>query len=179
MNPPEKALLLCVDEKSQIQALDRIQPTIALASRHSGTTNARLHKAPRVYDNPVRRPQPDRWKCSSRSACRATAIRSSFDFCAGSTARCRKILDLHIVLDNYGTHTHDAVRKWLEARPRFHLHFTPTSASWLNLVERFFAGNHRTSHSSRHLSQRYRTGERGNRLHPYPESGIQSLSLGR
>ena len=50
-----------------------------------------------------------------------------------------KELDIHIVLDNYGTHTHEAVRKWLEARPRYHLHFTPTSASWLNLVERFFA----------------------------------------
>ena len=136
MNPPEKALVLCVDEKSQIQALDRTQPTLPLRpgiperqthdyKRHGTTT---LFAALNLIDGNVIA------QCLPRHR-----HQEFLRFLRRIDRTVPKDLDLHIVLDNYGTHTHDAVRKWLEARPRFHLHFTPTSASWLNLVERFFA----------------------------------------
>jgi transposase len=136
MNPPDKALVLCVDEKSQIQALDRTQPTLPLRpgiperqthdyKRHGTTT---LFAALNLINGNVIA------ECLPRHR-----HQEFLRFLRRIDRTVAPELDIHIVLDNYGTHTHEAVRKWLEARPRYHLHFTPTSASWLNLVERFFA----------------------------------------
>jgi transposase len=135
LDPPERALVLCVDEKSQIQALNRTQPTLPMwpglparmthdYTRH-GTTS--LFAALEVASGKVH------GRCFKRH--------THLEFIAflESLARRYPRRDLHLICDNYGTHKHPAVRQWLAAHPRFHLHFTPTSASWLNLVERWFA----------------------------------------
>jgi transposase len=135
LDPPERALVLCVDEKSQIQALNRTQPTLPMwpglparmthdYTRH-GTTS--LFAALEVAIGKVH------GRCFKRH--------THLEFIAflESLARRYPRRDLHLICDNYGTHKHPAVRQWLAAHPRFHLHFTPTSASWLNLVERWFA----------------------------------------
>jgi transposase len=134
--PPEDALVLCVDEKSQIQALDRTAPILPMLP----TTPARM-----THDY-VRNG--------------TTSLFAAFDLASGSViaqhyrqhrhqeflrflklidAAVPQDLDLHLVLDNYATHKTPAIHKWLLRHPRFHLHFTPTSSSWLNLVERWFA----------------------------------------
>ena len=136
MSPPENALVLCVDEKSQIQALDRTAPILPMLP----TTPARM-----THDY-VRNG--------------TTSLFAAFDLASGSVLaqpyrRHRsqeflrflklidkavpKDLDLHLVLDNYATHKTPAVKEWLLKHPRFYLHFTPTSSSWMNLVERWFA----------------------------------------
>lgn len=136
LNPPEKALVLCVDEKSQIQALDRTQPILPLRSgiperqthdykRHGTTT---LFAALNMIDGKVIA------ECLPRHR-----HQEFLRFLRRIDRAVPADLDIHIVLDNYGTHTHPEVKKWLERRTRYHLHFTPTSASWLNLAERFFA----------------------------------------
>lgn len=136
MNPPEKALVLCVDEKSQIQALDRTQPLLPLRpnlperqthdyKRHGTTT---LFAALNALDGTVV------GECQPRHR--------NHEFVRFLNKIDRTIaadLDVHVILDNYGTHTHANVQQWLEAHPRYHLHFTPTGASWVNLVERFFS----------------------------------------
>jgi transposase len=136
MSPPQNALVLCVDEKSQIQALDRTAPILPMLP----TTPARM-----THDY-VRNG--------------TTSLFAAFDLASGSVIaqpyrqhrhqeflKFLKLidkavpedLDLHLVLDNYATHKTPAVKEWLLKHPRFHLHFTPTSSSWLNLVERWFA----------------------------------------
>ena len=135
LDPPERALVLCVDEKSQIQALNRTQPALPMwpglparmthdYTRH-GTTS--LFAALEVASGKVH------GRCFQRH--------THVEFIAflESLARRYPRRELHLICDNYGTHKHPAVREWLAAHPRFHLHFTPTSASWLNLVERWFA----------------------------------------
>jgi len=136
MNPPERALVLCVDEKSQIQALDRTQPLLPMRpgqverrshdyKRH-GTTS--LFAALNVKTGTVI------GSCHQRH--RSVEFRKFLDKIEDSVP---KNLDVHLILDNYGTHKTASIRVWLAKRPRFHVHFTPTSASWLNLVERWFA----------------------------------------
>ena len=135
LDPPERALVLCVDEKSQIQALDRTQPALPMWPglpermthdyvRH-GTTS--LFAALEVASGKVH------GRCFKRH--------THLEFIAflESLARRYPKLQLHLICDNYGTHKHPAVKRWLAAHRRFHLHFTPTSASWLKLVERWFA----------------------------------------
>jgi transposase len=136
MNPPEHALVLCVDEKSQIQALDRTQPLLPMRpgqaerrthdyKRH-GTTSlfAALDlKTSRVIGQLHRRH-------------RSAEFRRFLDRIEGQVPT---DLDVHIIADNYGTHKTALIRKWFAKRPRFHLHFTPTYGSWINLVERWFA----------------------------------------
>jgi transposase len=135
LDPPERALVLCVDEKSQIQALDRTQPMLPMRpgsparrthdyTRHGTTT---LFAALDVATGKVH------GRCASRH--RHPEFLAFLD----SLARRYRKREIHLILDNYGTHKHPAVREWLAANPRFHFHFTPTSASWLNLVERWFA----------------------------------------
>lgn len=135
LDPPERALVLCVDEKSQIQALDRTQPMLPMRpgsvarrthdyTRHGTTT---LFAALDVASGEVH------GQCSSRHR------HPEFIAFLDSLARRHPKRDVHLILDNYGTHKHPAVREWLKVHPRFHFHFTPTSASWLNLVERWFA----------------------------------------
>ena len=136
LNPPDKALVLCVDEKSQIQALDRTQPVLPLRpgiparqthdyERHGTTT---LFAALNILDGSVI------GSCLPRH--RHGEFLKFLDRIEDSTPRRREI---HLILDNYGTHTHPKVKEWFAEHPRYHLHFTPTSASWLNLVERWFA----------------------------------------
>jgi transposase len=135
LNPPDKALVLCADEKSQVQALDRTQPLLPMRPgqverrthdyvRH-GTTS--LFAALDVKSGKVI------GECHRRH--RAREFRKFLDTIDASVpAR----LEVHLILDNYGTHKTPAIRRWLVRHPRFHLHFTPTSASWMNLVERWF-----------------------------------------
>ena len=136
LNPPDKALVLCVDEKSQIQALDRTQPVLPLRpgiparqthdyERHGTTT---LFAALNILDGSVI------GSCLPRH--RHGEFLKFLERIEDSTPRRREI---HLILDNYGTHTHPKVKEWFAEHPRYHLHFTPTSASWLNLVERWFA----------------------------------------
>ena len=134
--PPERAIVLCVDEKSQIQALDRSQPMLPMrpgqAARRShdytrhGTTS--LFAALDVATGRVI------GKCYGRH--RAAEFRKFLDEIEAVVPR---DLDVHLVMDNYATHKTPLIRKWLAKRPRWHVHLTPTSSSWLNQVERFFA----------------------------------------
>lgn len=136
LNPPDRAMVLCVDEKSQIQALDRSQPLLPM---RPGQIERRTHDYKR---------------------CGTTSLFAALDVKSGQVlASCQKRhrsqefrtflglidravpehLDVHLILDNYGTHKTKLIHNWLAKRPRFHLHFTPTSSSWLNLIERWFA----------------------------------------
>jgi transposase len=134
--PPEHAIVLCVDEKSQIQALDRSQPLLPMrpgqAARRThdykrhGTTS--LFAALDIATGQVI------GKCFPRH--RATEFRRFLD---EIEANVPKDLDVHLVMDNYATHKTPLIRAWLAKRPRWHVHLTPTSSSWLNQVERFFA----------------------------------------
>jgi len=135
LNPPDHALVLCIDEKSQIQALERTQPMLPMGLGYvEGVTHGYVRHG-------------------------TTTLFAALDISTGEVlAQCKKRhrhqeflsflehietsvparLDVHLVLDNYATHKHPKVRAWLAARPRYHLHFTPTYASWLNQVERWF-----------------------------------------
>jgi len=136
MNPPEKAMVLCVDEKSQIQALDRTQPGLPMKKgraqtmthdykRHGTTT---LFAALDVKSGLVI------GECQPRHR-----AKEFIRFLKKIDRTVQKHLDLHLIMDNYGTHKTPEVKAWLARNPRFKLHFIPTSSSWLNLVERFFA----------------------------------------
>jgi transposase len=135
LNPPDKALVLCVDEKSQIQALQRTAPLLPMRpgqierrthdyTRH-GTTS--LFAALDVKSGGVI------GQCQSRHR-----TREFRRFLNTIDANVPAGLDVHLILDNYGTHKAPPIHRWLAQRPRYHLHFTPTSASWINLVERWF-----------------------------------------
>jgi transposase len=135
LNPPDKALVLCVDEKSQIQALDRTQPGLPLKKGRCGTLThddkrhgtTTLFAALSMLDGTVL------GDCMPRHR-HQEFIRFlkkiDVDTLAG--------LDVHLIVDNYGTHKHPRVKRWLQRHPRFHLHFIPTSSSWLNMVEQWF-----------------------------------------
>jgi transposase len=136
LDPPERALVLCVDEKSQIQALDRTAPTLPLLP----TTPAR-----RSHDY-VRHGTASLFAALDvasgqviSSLHRRHRHQEFLRFLKQIDASVPSELDLHLVCDNYATHKTPAIKTWLLRHPRFHLHFTPTSASWLNLVERWFA----------------------------------------
>lgn len=136
LDPPERALVLCVDEKSQIQALDRTQPLLPMGPgqcerrthdyvRHGTTTlfAALDVKSGRVIGNLHQRHR----------------AREFLAFLRAIDAEVPEDLDVHLILDNYSTHKAPAVKRWLVRHRRFHLHFTPTYSSWINLVERWFA----------------------------------------
>ena len=135
MSPPERAVVLCCDEKSQVQALDRTQPGLPLKrgraetmthdyKRHGTTT---LFAALNILDGTV------------ISQCQARHRHIEWlKFLKQIDASVAPDLQTHVVLDNYATHKHPKVLQWLAKRPRFHMHFTATSASWMNMVERFF-----------------------------------------
>jgi len=135
LNPPEKALVLCVDEKSQIQALDRTQPSLPMKRGRAGTMThdykrngtTTLFAALVTLDGSVV------GQCLPRHR-----HQEFLKFLRTLDREFSTDLDLHLILDNYQTHKHATVAAWLAKHPRFHLHFTPTSSSWLNLVERWF-----------------------------------------
>jgi putative transposase len=135
LNPPDKAMVLCVDEKSQIQALDRTQPMLPLGLgyveglthdyvRHGTTT---LFAALDIATGQVLT------RCVPRHR-----HKEFLAFLREIDTQVPKDMDIHLVIDNYSTHKHAKVRRWLAARPRYHVHYTPTYASWLNQVEIWF-----------------------------------------
>jgi transposase len=136
VNPPEAALVLCVDEKTQIQALDRTSPVLPLRPGlperrthdyvRGGTTN--LYAALDVASGHVIADMTERH--------RAVEFRRFLNLINRSVP---EDLDVHLVIDNVSTHKTPEIKKWLLRHPRFHLHFTPTYSSWMNLVERWFA----------------------------------------
>jgi len=135
LNPPDKAMVLCVDEKSQIQALDRTQPVLPMGMgyvegvthdyvRHGTTT---LFAALNIASGRV------------LTECKKRHRHQEFlSFLRHIDGNVPKNLDVHLVVDNYCTHKHAKVRRWLAARPRYHIHYTPTYSSWLNQVEIWF-----------------------------------------
>jgi transposase len=176
MNPPDKAIVLSVDEKSQIQALDRMQPILPLRpglserqthdyKRHGTTT---LFAALNVLEGTVI------GECQPRHR-----HQEFLRFLDRIDQSIHTNLDIHLVLDNYGTHKHPEVKTWLAARPRYHVHFTPTSSSWFNQVECCFAEITRkrirrgTFRSVRELNQS------DPRLHPDLQQQSATLSVGR
>jgi transposase len=135
LNPPDKSLVLCVDEKSQIQALDRTQPGLPLKKGRCGTMThdykrhgtTTLFAALSMLDGKVI------GDCMPRHR-HQEFIRFLKRIDGGTPPE----LMLHLIVDNYGAHKHPRVKSWMKRHPRFHLHFIPTSSSWLNLVERWF-----------------------------------------
>jgi transposase len=135
LNPPEKAVVLCMDEKSQIQALDRTQPSLPMKKGRAGTMThdykrngtTTLFAALNVLTGVVI------GQCLPRHR-----NEEFLKFLRRIDKEVPKALQVHVILDNYGTHKHPNVTAWLAKHPRFQLHFTPTSSSWLNLVERWF-----------------------------------------
>jgi transposase len=135
LNPPDKSLVLCVDEKSQIQALDRTQPGLPLKKGRCGTMThdykrngtTTLFAALSMLDGKVI------GDCMPRHR-----HQEFIRFLKKIDVEISPELALHLIVDNYGTHTHPRVKSWLRRHPRVHLHFIPTSSSWLNVVERWF-----------------------------------------
>jgi transposase len=136
LNPPEHALVLCVDEKSQIQALDRTQPGLPIKKGRCGTLthDYKRHGTAALF--------------AALNLLEGTVVgqvhlrhrhQEFLKFLARLNREFSKELELHLILDNYGTHTHPEVKAWLARHPRFKLHFIPTGSSWLNLIERWFA----------------------------------------
>jgi transposase len=136
LNPPDKALVLCCDEKSQCQALERTQPGLPLGIGHIRTQThdyirhgtITLFAALNYLDG----------KILSRTEARHTHV-EWLRFLKQLDRETPAELQLHLIVDNYTTHKHEKVRNWLKRHPRIVLHFTPTGSSWMNLVERFFA----------------------------------------
>ena len=169
LTPPQNAVVLCVDEKSQIQALDRTQPGLPLKPgrcgtfthdyKRNGTTT--LFAALHVVEGRVI------GQCYPRH-------QEFLRFLGRLDAEFPGKVELHLILDNYGTHKTPMIRRWLVRHPRFHLHFTPTGASWMNLVERWFGllterqirhGAHR---STRELEDAIMAYLSSNNKHPKP-----------
>lgn len=135
LNPPDKAVVLCVDEKTQVQALDRTQPGLPMKKGRCGTMThdykrngtTCLFAAMNVLEGKV------------LGSCYPRHRHIEFlKFLRTINQEVPEEMNIHMILDNYGTHGHPSVKAWLEKHPRFILHFTPTSSSWLNLVERWF-----------------------------------------
>jgi transposase len=135
LNPPDKAVVLCMDEKSQIPALDRAQPTLPVKKGRAGTMT---HDYKRNGTTTL---------FAALDVLTGTVIGQCYprhgngEFLKFLRVIDRQVprgLEIHMILDNYGTRTHASVQAWLDKHPRFHLHFTPASSSWLTLVERWF-----------------------------------------
>lgn len=171
LNPPENAVILCVDEKSQIQALERSAPMLPMRpglpeyrthdyKRHGTTT---LFAALEIATGKV------------TSACKPRHRHQEFLAFLKQVAKAYPDVELHLVMDNYATHKKAEVRNWLRAHPRIHVHFTPTSGSWLNLVEVFFSIIDRQAirrgnfESVKHLNAKIRAFINGwnDRCHPF------------
>jgi transposase len=136
MNPPDRALVLCVDEKSQIQALDRTQPGLPLKKGRAATMthDYKRHGTTTLFAALDVKSGLVIGECQPRHR-----AKEFIRFLKRIEQCVPQHLDIHLVLDNYGAHKTPAVKAWFAKHPRLRLHFTPTSASWLNLVERFFA----------------------------------------
>ena len=135
LNPPTKALVLCVDEKSQIQALDRTQPILPLAP---GVPQRRTHDYMRHGTTTLFAALDMASGKVIGELHRRHRAKEFLQFLRTIDTNVPEALDVHLIMDNYGTHKTPSVRNWFARHPRFHAHFTPTSASWLNMVERWF-----------------------------------------
>jgi transposase len=135
MNPPEKAVVLCMDEKSQIHALDRTQPSLPLKNGRAGTMthDYKRNGTTTLFAALNARTGEVIGECLPRHR-----HREFLKFLRTIDGAVPPGLQVHLILDNYSTHKHENVEEWLAKHRRFHLHFTPTSSSWLNLVERWF-----------------------------------------
>jgi transposase len=136
MNPPDHAVVFCVDEKSQIQALDRTQPMLPM---RPGQVERRTHDYKRHGTTTLfaaLNVKTAKLVTAFHRRHRSVEFRQFLD---AIDAAVPEELDVHLIMDNYGTHKTALIRNWLAKRPRFHVHFTPTYGSWLNLVERWFA----------------------------------------
>jgi transposase len=135
LDPPDKAVVLCIDEKSQIQALDRTQPSLPMKRGRAGTMthDYKRHGTTTLFA------ALDVLTGAVIGQCLPRHTNNEFlHFLKKVDKEVPAGLAVHVILDNYGTHSHPNIRTWLAKHPRFHLHFTPTSSSWLNLVERWF-----------------------------------------
>jgi putative transposase len=135
LNPPDKAMVLCVDEKSQIQALDRAQPVLPMGLGYlEGVTHQyRRHGTTTLFA------ALDLATGQIMSQCKKHQRHQEFlQFLNHIDANAPANLDIHLVVDNYATHKHQKIRNWLAKRPRYHIHYTPTYSSWLNQVEIWF-----------------------------------------
>jgi transposase len=136
MNPPDRAIVLCVDEKSQVQALNRTQPILPLAP---GVPARQSHDYERHGVTSLFAAMDVASGVTISSCYRRHRHQEFLRFLKDIDANLPQDFDVHLVMDNYGTHKVTKVRTWLARHPRYHVHFTPTSGSWLNLVERLFA----------------------------------------
>ena len=136
LSPPDRALVLCVDEKSQIQALDRTQPVLPMLP---GMPERRTHDYKRHGTTSLFAALDTATGSVIGKCYRRHRAREFLDFLKVIDRNVPDGLDIHIVMDNYATHKTVAVKAWLVRRPHWHVHFTPTSASWINQVERWFA----------------------------------------
>ena len=136
MNPPDRAMVLCVDEKSQVQALNRTQPILPLGP---GVPARQSHDYERHGVTSLFAAMDVASGVTISNCYRRHRHQEFLRFLNDVDANLPRGLDVHLVMDNYGTHKVNKVRGWLTRHPRYHVHFTPTSGSWLNLVERLFA----------------------------------------
>src|SRR5437660_1551429 len=136
MSPPDRAIVLCVDEKSQVQALNRTQPILPLAP---GVPARQSHDYERHAVTSLFAALDVASGVTISNCYRRHRHQEFLRFLNDIDASLPSGFDVHLVMDNYGTHKVSKVRTWLARHPRYHVHFTPTSASWLNLVERLFA----------------------------------------
>ena len=165
-NPPEKAVVLCVDEKSQMQALDRSQPVFPMMP---GMPGAAPTITPATASSSL---------FAAFNLANGTVITElhphhrAMEFMTFLIAIDKAVpadLDVHLICDNLATHKTKAINDWLAKHPRFHMHFTPTSSSWINLVERWFGRAHRPSSCAAASTNRCRTGKRHPRLDQHLE----------
>jgi hypothetical protein len=136
MNPPDRAIVLCVDEKSQVQALNRTQPILPLAP---GVPARQSHDYERHGVTSLLAALDVASGVTISNCYRRHRHQEFLRFLNDIDANLPRRFDVHLVMDNYGTHKVRKVKAWLTRHPRYHVHFTPTSGSWLNLVERLFA----------------------------------------
>ena len=135
ISPPEHAVVLCADEKSQIQALDRTQPGLPIKPGRAGTMTYDYKR----YGTTTLFAALNTLDGSVISTCMQRHRHTEWlKFLCLIDRTVDEKLEIHLIADNYATHKHEKVQRWLKRHPRFHMHFTPTSSSWLNMVERFF-----------------------------------------
>jgi transposase len=151
LNPPENALVLCVDEKSQCQALERTQPVLPMGLGYvEGITHDYVRHGTTTLFAAL-----DAANGEVIAQCKKRHRHQEFlAFLGHIDKNVPPDLDVHLICDNYATHKHPKVRAWLARRPRYHMHYTPTYASWLNQVERWFRAHHPASHPTRLVQKR-------------------------
>ena len=162
LDPPERALVLCVDEKSQIQALDRTQPLLPMrpGQAERRTHDYKRHGTTSLFAALDVKAGTIIGKCMPRH--RAQEFRRFLDTVERNVPA---DLDIHVVMDNASSHKTKLIRGWFAKRPRWHVHFTPTSSSWINQVERFFALADRRADQTRRASLHRRAGSGDQRLY--------------